>query len=70
MSRKSQGQTNSQVVVNVEIHRHGGGIESAYGDEYSYGPVQKSNVFLNFLFFIFMFVVVILQAPISMRVYG
>ena len=45
MSRKSQGQTNNQVVVNVEIHRHGGGIESAYGDEYSYGPVQKSNVF-------------------------
>ena len=49
MSRKS-GQTNNQVVVNVEIHRHGGGIESAYGDEYSYGPVKKSNVFLIICF--------------------
>ena len=43
MSRKGQDQANNQVVVNVEIYRHGG-IESAYGDEYSYGPVQKSAV--------------------------
>ena len=49
MSRKGQDQANNQVVVNVEIHRHGG-IESAYGDEYSYGPVQKSAVIWIFCF--------------------
>ena len=36
MSRKGEG--SNQVVVNVEIHKHGG-IESAFGDEFSYGPV-------------------------------
>ena len=38
MSRKGEG--NNQVVVNVEIYRHGG-IESTFGDEFSYGPVRR-----------------------------
>ena len=45
MSRKSQ--SSNQVVVNVEIHRHDG-IESTYGDENSYRPVDSWKVLRNF----------------------